>query len=319
MSHGDYHLYPKLGAYRRFARWPFAKLQVFTSVGNWLATIPVMTRLQLSAIAVGLSVFVQSATLSQLPAEREKVAEGEYWEWKDGHPLKDTTQTWTLWRTKDGYEVEDRLPPDQGAALESAMLAGLGNKMSRELREELQSASSTSNLRLQLSRDMAFQRLLLDGLALKDAKPLQVADCWADEKEISCKGRNNTARLKRSGQLQLVYSYPFPMLFAAVLKQAEPLPERPMPVKIALLDEVKNKLELTEVTGQLSSEGTEKITIGSNVINSRKYVLALQTKGGRRQITLWTANSGTVFAMEDSKFAPGLRVLLIQYKKYSDF
>jgi len=42
----------------------------------------------------------------------------------------DTAQIWTIWRTSDGYEVEDKLPVDKGAMLMAAMGAALDTKMS---------------------------------------------------------------------------------------------------------------------------------------------------------------------------------------------
>jgi len=66
---------------------------------------------------------------------------------------------------------------------------------------------------------------------------------------------------------------------------------------------VKNKLQLTEVSGQLRGEGPEKLAV-ANTLSILKNSLALETKTGPRKITLWTSNQGTVFAMHDSRFAP---------------
>jgi hypothetical protein len=263
--------------------------------------------------------FVAFVAYPQNSAQLEKVAEGEYWEWQNGHPLKDTSQTWTIWRTSEGYEVEDKLPPDKGAALMAVMGAALAKNMSPELREELRNASTPTDIHLQLTKERAVRTLLLNGKKLSEAKQVQVADCQVKENEISCKGREGTARLKNLGQDQLIYSYPFPLLFTPLLKQLKPALNQAIPVKLAFLEEVKNKLQLTEVSGLLRGEGTEKLVVGQYTFDTEKYVLALEMKTGPRQITLWTGNQGTVFAMEDSRFASGLRVLLTQYKKYSDF
>ncbi len=56
-----------------------------------------------------------------------------------------------------------------------------------------------------------------------------------------------------------------------------------------------------------------------NSFDTEKFVLTFATTNGARQISLWTLDSGIVFAMEDSRFAAGLRVLLSQHKKFSDF
>lgn len=59
--------------------------------------------------------FLASApvTFPQGSTRREKVAEGQYLEWQHGHPVMDTAQSWTIWRTDDGFEVEDKLPEDK--------------------------------------------------------------------------------------------------------------------------------------------------------------------------------------------------------------
>ena len=86
-----------------------------------------------------------------------------------------------------------------------------------------------------------------------------------------------------------------------------------------MMEEVKNKLQITEVPGQLQSQGRENLSIGEYTFDTEKYALALITKTGPRQITLWASTQGVVFAMEDSQLASGLRVVLSQYKRYSDF
>jgi hypothetical protein len=278
-----------------------------------------MRRLSSMAALISSCAFVAFVAYPQDSARLEKVAEGEYWEWQDGHPVKDTTQTWTIWRTSDGYEVEDKLPPDKGAALMAVMGAALAKNMSPELREDLRNASTTTDIHLQLTKERAIRTLLLNGKKLSDAKQVQMANCRIEENEISCKGREGTAHLKNSGQDQLVYSYPFPLLFTPMLKQSKPALNQTIPVKLAVLEEVKNKLQLTEVPGVLHGEGPEKLVVGQYTLDTEKYVLAFEMKTGPRQITLWTRNQGTVFAMEDSRLASGLRVMLSQYKKYSDF
>jgi hypothetical protein len=116
-----------------------------------------MRRLSASALLVSLWAFSAIVARAQNSAQREKVAEGEYSEWKDGHPLKDTSQTWTIWRTPNGYEIEDKLPPDQGAALMAVMGTALLKNMSPELREEFQNSSTTTDLHLQLTKEGAVQ------------------------------------------------------------------------------------------------------------------------------------------------------------------
>jgi hypothetical protein len=278
-----------------------------------------MKRLTLVPLLIGFLVFGGSVASTQDSQHLEKVAEGEYTQWQDGHPLKDTGLTWTVWRTTDGFEVEAKLPLDKGLAILAGMGADPGIKMTPELKKEIQDSSTTTDIDLQMTKEMAIQKMILEGKNLGDFKQVQVADCRVSEKEISCKGREGTVRLKNEGPDQLVYSYPFPVLFTPILKNYKPAENRSTSVKLALLEEGKNKMRLTELPGQLHDEGAEKLTIGQHTLDTEKYSLILETKAGARKITLWTANHETVFAMEDSLLAPGLRILLSHYKRYSEF
>lgn len=139
--------------------------------------------------------------------------------------------------------------------------------------------------------------------------------------EISCRGPEGTLRLKSEGPLQLGYSYPFPfpLAFTPILKNYKPVQNQSTPIKLAMLEVVKYKMQLTEVSGQLQAEGAEKLTFGEYTFDTEKYVLVLTTTAGPRKITLRTQNHETVFAMEDTLLAPGLRIMRSQYKRYSDF
>jgi len=68
---------------------------------------------------------------SRGPERLERVAEGQYLQWCDGQLVKDTAQIWTIWRTNDGFEVEDKLPVDVGDSLTGVMEAAFGTNMSR--------------------------------------------------------------------------------------------------------------------------------------------------------------------------------------------
>jgi hypothetical protein len=191
--------------------------------------------------------------------------------------------------------------------------------MTPELRKEIQNSSATRSIDVQLTTQVVLQRIILEGVSLGDLKQVRVADCQVRDNEISCKGREDTIRLKSEGPRQLVYSYPFPLLFTPILKSYKPVQDQPTPIKVAMLEEVKHAVQLTEVSGQLYAEGPEKLAIGEHTFDTVKYLLVLATKTGERRITLWTANHETVFAMDDSLLAPGLRIMLSQYKRYADF
>lgn len=277
-----------------------------------------MNRLTSAPLLFAFLMLANPVASPQSSAHREKVAEGEYSEWQDGHPLKDTGLTWTVWRTSDGLEVEAKLPPDKGALIMAA-LAGPGFKATPELRKEIQDSSTTTNIDLQLTKQVVVQKMVLEGKSLGDLKQVRVADCLVTDNEISCKGRMGTVGLKSEGPRQLVYSPPFPLSFTPILKNYKPAQNQAIPIELAILEVVKGKIQLTEVSGQLQAEGVEKLTIGEHTFGAEKYLLVLATKAGERKITLWTTNHETVFAMEDSLLAPGLRIMLSQYKRYSDF
>jgi len=279
-----------------------------------------MRRLPRIAILICFLVSITPVAVPQGSTRLEKVAEGQYLQWQDGHPVTDTAQSWTIWRTNDGYEVEDKLPVDKGVMLMAAMGAALDTKTSPELREDMKNATMKTNISLQLTKDRAIQALILNGKKLSDSKQIEVANCQVKENEITCKGHEGSAHMKNSGQDQLLYPYPFPLLFAQILKQSQPATGQTIPITLAVLEEVKNRLQLAKVSGQLRGEGEERMVVGQYTFETEKFVLAFNAKNGAaRQITLWASNQGTVFAMEDSRFTPGLRVLLSQYKKYSEF
>src|SRR5262249_14634626 len=149
-----------------------------------------------------ISRFILSAVLafptlafSQEPPAREKVAEGQFCQWNDGRPVSDTMQAWTMWRTADGYEVEDHLPIDKSAAF-AAMLGAAGTRMTAELDEEIRGGSMATDIHLRLSKQGAVQGLIVNGKKLKDGKDVQIANCQSADSDIVCKGHANTTRLK---------------------------------------------------------------------------------------------------------------------------
>jgi hypothetical protein len=123
--------------------------------------------------------------------------------------------------------------------------------------------------------------MILEGVSLGDLKQVRVADCQVSDNEISCKVREGTLRLKHEGPLQLMYSYPFPFptSFTTILKNYKPPQNQATPIKLAMLEEVKHKMQLTEVSGQLHAEGTEKLTIGEYIFDTEKYLSGNQGWG----------------------------------------
>lgn len=231
----------------------------------------------------------------------------------------DTAQSWSIWRAGDGFEVEDKLPEDKGLKLMAGIGAALDAKMSPQLREDMKTLTMKTEIDLHLTKQKAVQRLLVKGRKLSDSSQVDVANCQFNEAKIVCKGHEASAHLKTSSPDQLLYPYSFPLLFTQILNQSPPAAGQTKSITLAVLEGVNDKYQLTEVSGQLRGEGPEKMVVGQNSFATEKFVLTFATKNGARQITLWTLNSGIVFAMEDSRFSAGLRVLLSRYKKFSDF
>ena len=90
----------------------------------------------------------------QIPERLVKIAEGEYRRREGGHPIKDTTQSSALWRTKDGFEIESKLPPDKGALLLAAMGHRPFKHESAELIEEARNAATATEINVALNMEM---------------------------------------------------------------------------------------------------------------------------------------------------------------------
>jgi hypothetical protein len=267
-----------------------------------------------------VSPFFRTA-FAQSPDSRVKVAEGQYTNSRDGRFFPDSTQSWTLWRTADGFELEDVLPTDKAKALMAAALAGgSATQLSPELSEEIRKAAMPTDVRMVFSSAVAVRSMLLHGKLLTKREEVEIADCRVTDTGTSCKGRGNTVRLKGSAENLLAYSYPFPLMYRLPLRRlTSGRSNEATRVSVSVLTEVADKLELTAQEGQLQSAGSNDLIIGEHTFKAEKYELDLITKTGPRKITLWIGPQNLPFAMEDSSLTPGMRVLLTQFKKYSDF
>ena len=220
---------------------------------------------------------------SEGSARLEKVAEGQYMEWQDGHPLEHTAQSWTMWRTDDGFEIEDSLPVEQGELMMALLGAEPKAPMSRELREEIKNLTMKTNITLHLTKEKAIQVLVVNGKNIhdavvngknsNDAGQVEVANCQFKGEKIECKGHDTSLRLKNASQDQLLYLYPFPLLFTQVLTQSHTTPVQTNAVTLALLEEVNSKYQLTRVSGQLRDEGPESFVIGDKKFVTNKLFL----------------------------------------------
>jgi len=77
-------------------------------------------------------------------------------------------------------------------------------------------------INFQMSKQKEIQVLKLKGRTFTDSKQIELANCNVKETNLICKGREISAHLKTTGQSQLLYRYPFPLLFTQVLNQSRP-------------------------------------------------------------------------------------------------
>lgn len=118
-----------------------------------------MKRLVGLACAIQAFLFAPQVLRAQVPDSRDKVAEGEYWRWEDGHPIKDTAQSWVIWQAKEGLEIESKLPPNKGALLLAAIGHDLFKNESPEFREEARNAAVATEIAVRMDKSMAVSAL----------------------------------------------------------------------------------------------------------------------------------------------------------------
>lgn len=302
-----------------------------------------MKRMFPAVFASGVLLGVLGLAAQSAP-EREKVAEGQYTEWSGNSPNSESTQSWTLWRVADGYELEDHLPPNKAAVLVAAMGESRALGMTPELRQDIQNAVTPTEISLSFSKEKSLVVLTLRGVRLSERKPkvIDIARCEVLGERISCKGVGGKAHIRASQQQVLFCSQPFPLFFIPAMLYTKLEQNHPIPLQLAILDADDKKVALTEVSGQIVHLGKEQLVIGQYTLQAEKYVLTMVIKSdtaqmlgnaGRglgnktvpgveseqRQVTLWASQRGIVFAMEDTGLVGGLRIVLTHYKKYSEF
>ena len=118
-------------------------------------------------------------------------------------PVKDTAQSWTMWRTTDGFEIEDRLPVDNGALLMGVLGAELKPQISPDLREDMKNLTMKTNITLQLTKEKAIRVLVVNGKKINDAEQVAMANCQFKEAKadyvVEPSANAPSVRLKNAG------------------------------------------------------------------------------------------------------------------------
>jgi hypothetical protein len=267
----------------------------------------------------------------QTQAVREKAAEGEYAEWKDGEPIPGSEVAWVLWSTREGLELEAHLPPDMAASL----LFGLArtSRMSPEMRRGAEEYASLREIDLKLSKDFSPQQLRLIGVKLEDVKKLEngknpsnanglaLAECEIGDAKTNCKSREEKHHLETQAGQQFYFCYPFPPLVSHILRHAGATASQPAAMRLTFFefDQKTSRFTLATASGKLADEGPEEFMLGQNKFAAEKYVLTMESKTGRHQLRIWASHLGFVAAMEDSALPPGIRIQLMKYRKYAEY
>lgn len=261
-------------------------------------------------------VWYAESTSPQNSQQPEKVAEGQYMDWKDGHIVQDTSQSWALWKTRDGFELSDQLPPNKADALMGTLGQAIRSSMSPKLQTEFDHSTILQSISARFTKDWAVEELELRGARLSDGKTVEIAHCTATGQRTICKGANG--RVQADASAHFLDSHLFPLLFTEFVRSSGAGVSKPTELKFAILDEKAKKLNLALVSSLLRNAGPDKLAIGQYGLQANKYVLDMKESSAAWQITLWASSDGLILAMEDSR-NPGLRTELTKYKKYAAF
>jgi len=192
--------------------------------------------MRLSWITALSSFFLSIGMLWAQSPQSQKVADGRYREFENGHFSKEIDHSWTLWRTTSGYELEDQFKDREQFA--SRFLIAMSNDngfpVSPQIQQEGRSLAVIDELILETS-PVQINNLLLKGKQLDGnrAKEVKVLECKNLQTEIKCKGIKGSPKLKNKASHQLFYSYSFPLLFASLVRQSKRNPQQSDKVVLA--------------------------------------------------------------------------------------
>jgi hypothetical protein len=250
--------------------------------------------------------------------EKEKIAEGQYATLRDNLRIQGSEQNWILWRLPSGrYELEDHFQPH--ADLMDQLLLGLpSSKLSPELRKEKESKVNPTDLLVRYGSDHRAQTLIVSGKRLVDGKAVDIVNCEVSTKEVRCRGREQSAKLRLEESDEFFYAFPFPMLLSVWFASSTAPSAELLPAKVAVLD-FGDKLDLTQADRRIESLQDETLTIGDRQFQAHKANVTLAYKDRKPlRLTIWYGARGLVYALA-TEGINGERMSLVQYKRYSDF
>jgi len=275
----------------------------------------------LSRVAAGCILLLGSLCAAAQTPQREKVAEGKYLKTKNGQAIAGTDQDWTVWRNPDGsLAMEDKFVVTNPAAeLTAKIEAGTNKPLGASLRHDVENAVRQTGLQLTLSPDRTPRALTVTGNLVLSGKPVEALTCDVQSFVTTCKGLHGKRKLASKDPLLFFYSFPFPMLLSPVILHANLPISHDTTMKFAVATLNEDSIELDEADAELRYLDNELLQVGDRKIGSAKYSLEVPQKDAAPlKLTFWAAANGLVLAV-DIEGIPGTGLLLVQYKKYSDY
>jgi hypothetical protein len=262
----------------------------------------------------------QTAVAAQ-SSSSEKIWEGRYRRLQGNSEAAGSDQTWVFLRKADGgYVLESRFVIANPAAALLVGLASAGASVDSKLRGELEREVSQTELMVSLDAQFVVQTVVISGEKLVNKKKVVVANCNRTAKEIQCRGLNGSGKIKAAPESQLFLSFPFPVLFAPLVVQAERSSDRTAVFKAGFIEVVDNRPEVREADVRIQFERDEAITIGDRSFTAGRYRVIAEGKGEvLLDAAIWSAKNGLVLAVEDEKHFPGQRIAMVEFKRHAQF
>ncbi len=194
--------------------------------------------------------------------------------------------------------------------------------LSPELKRDLTSAVSQTEMDILLTPDWKPEGLIVRGVSLGDGKSVEVVNCAITEAAVSCKGLQGNAKFKKEKPRELLYSFSLPLLLRNFALRAKKAPNQSAVFSVVLL-KLDNRgpdliPELTAADVKSTYVGDEVISIGDHRFNGRKYSIEIMSKSATEKSFLWLSGNDVVLAAQP-RDSGNQRVLMSQFKKYSDF
>jgi hypothetical protein len=270
-------------------------------------------RLAMTKYRVLISLLVLVHLLCCMPSssaqesKRTKVAEGEYTVTTEGDagagPIETEvfhfSETWTLWRTLDGYDVEGR------RTYESPRGQPHDNRFVAKLARNLQPLSITE-----------FTHLVFR----QDSGPLT---CELLPRTLRCDSgaKDPVQRIDVQVALDRPYALIWPLSafsFAGLTSSAS-TEGQTVPVQVVQLEEISERLPVLAIRSdgriQYSGKSERTMTVSDKSWQPNMYHLAASPVG---EMTIWTSPQGLLLALERPGWPRG-RMQLVKFTQFADF